>query len=140
MGLITSRKEKGQGLVELAIILPLLLIILLGTIDFGRVFYAYVTITNASREGARYGSLHPLWIDESISPNPDNVKFHAIQEAANTVTILPEDIGVIKDTQTITVTVQVDFQTFFFGNLPPCLFSIRAGRDRFPKRAGRWSG
>jgi len=118
MGLIISRREKGQSLVELAIILPFLLMILLGIIDFGRVFYAYVTITNASREGARYGSLHPLWIDEGISANPNNVKFHVIQEAANTVGILPEDITVITDAQTITVTVQVDFETFFFGNLP----------------------
>jgi len=118
MGLITSRKEKGQGIVELAIILPFLLIILLGIMDFGRVFYAYVTITNASREGARYGSRYPTWIDEGISANPNNVKFHVIQEAANTVTIFPENIAVITDTQTITVTVQVDFQTLFFGNLP----------------------
>lgn len=110
MGLIISRKEKGQGLVELAVILPLLLIILLGTIDFGRVFYAYVAITNASREGARYGSLHPTDLN--------NIKSHVRQETANTVAISSEDITVITDTHTITVTVQVDFQTFFFGNLP----------------------
>ncbi len=47
--------ERGQSLVELALTLPLLLIILFGTIDLGRLFFAYVTITNASREGARYG-------------------------------------------------------------------------------------
>jgi len=110
----------------LAIILPLLLTILLGIIDFGRVFYAYVTITNASREGARYGALHPGWIDENDNANPNNVKFHVIQEAANTVTILPEDITVITDTNTITVTLQADFQTFFFGNLPYI-------RDFFPE-------
>lgn len=126
MGLITSRKEKGQGLVELAIILPLLLIILLGIIDFGRVFYAYVTVTNASREGARYGALHPGWIDENDNADPNNVLFHVIQEAANTVTILPEDITVITDTNTITVTAQADFQAFFFGNLPYI-------RDFFPQ-------
>jgi Flp pilus assembly protein TadG len=126
MRLIIPRKEKGQSVVELAIILPLLLIILLGIIDFGRVFYAYVTVTNASREGARYGALHPGWIDESDNADPNNVKFHAIQEAANTVTILPEDITVITDTNTITVTAQADFQAFFFGNLPYI-------RDFFPQ-------
>jgi Flp pilus assembly protein TadG len=45
----------GQSLIELALTLPLLLIILFGAIDLGRLFFAYVTITNASREGARYG-------------------------------------------------------------------------------------
>jgi Flp pilus assembly protein TadG len=47
--------SRGQSLVELALTLPLLLVILFGTIDLGRLFFAYVTITNASREGARYG-------------------------------------------------------------------------------------
>ncbi len=126
MGFIRARKEKGQSLVELAIILPLLLLILLGIIDFGRVFYSYVTITNASREGARYGALHPGWVDENDNANPNNVKFHVIQEAANTVPILPQEITVITDTNTITVTVQADFQAFFFGNLPYI-------RDFFPE-------
>jgi len=114
MALIISRKEKGQGLVELALILPLLLIILLGTIDFGRVFYAYVTITNASREGARYGSLH-VFQDAAIEQR-------VIDEAANTVTIDSSDITVSWDhpehPNTITVTVNHDFSTLFFGNLP----------------------
>lgn len=47
--------ERGQSLVELALTLPLLMLILLGTLDLGRIFFGYVTITNASREGARYG-------------------------------------------------------------------------------------
>lgn len=104
------KRERGQSLVELAIMLPILLIILLGIIDFGRVFYAYVTITNASREGARYGSMHPLSTDEINS----RVK----QEAAGTLTILDDDITITSDTDTITVTVETTFTTLFFGNLP----------------------
>lgn len=104
------KKQKGQSLVELAIMLPILLIILLGIVDFGRVFYAYVTITNASREGARYGSLYPLSTDE--------IRSRVQQETAGTMTISNDDITVTSDAETITVAVQVNFQTLFFGNLP----------------------
>lgn len=52
-------KEKGQGLVEFAIILMVLMLVVFGVLDLGRVFHAMITITNASREGARYLSLHP---------------------------------------------------------------------------------
>lgn len=47
------KNKRGQALVELALALPLLLIIVMGTIEFGRIFHSYVLITNASREGAR---------------------------------------------------------------------------------------
>lgn len=45
--------KRGQALVELAILLPLLLTILMGIFEFGRVFNAYLIISHASREGAR---------------------------------------------------------------------------------------
>lgn len=50
---------RGQGLVEFALLLPVLLLILLGTIEFGRIFFIYVNIANAAREGARYGMVNP---------------------------------------------------------------------------------
>lgn len=48
------KKPNGQSLIELALIIPLLLLIVFGAIDLARAYYAQVTITNASREGARY--------------------------------------------------------------------------------------
>lgn len=50
-----SRDNRGQSLVEMALVLPLLIIILFGIIEFGRVFHSYLVITHASREGARVG-------------------------------------------------------------------------------------
>jgi Flp pilus assembly protein TadG len=46
----------GQSLVELAVTLPLLLLIMLGTIDIGRAFFDYIEMRNAVFEGARYGA------------------------------------------------------------------------------------
>lgn len=45
--------ERGAAAVELAIILPLLLVLVGGIIDFGRLLYAEVMVTNAAREGVR---------------------------------------------------------------------------------------
>jgi Flp pilus assembly protein TadG len=48
-----TRKHYGQGLLELVLVLPALLLILAGAIDLGRVFYAYAAISNAAYEAAR---------------------------------------------------------------------------------------
>jgi Flp pilus assembly protein TadG len=51
--------RSGQGIVELALSMPLLLLLMLGTIDLGRVFFDYVQLRNAVREGAGYGARMP---------------------------------------------------------------------------------
>lgn len=48
------KDEKGQAVVELAVTLPLLLLILCGIIDFGWLFYNKLAIGNYTREAARY--------------------------------------------------------------------------------------
>lgn len=61
-----SRAENGVAAVEMAIILPLLMVILFGIINFGTVFYNYIVLTNAAREGARWGSINTV----ATAPNP----------------------------------------------------------------------
>lgn len=51
------KNEKGQSIVELAIILPVLLLLILGIFEFGRVMNAYLIINHAAREGARTGAV-----------------------------------------------------------------------------------
>jgi Flp pilus assembly protein TadG len=53
------RAERGQSMVELALVLPVCLWIMLGIVDFGRVVHIYVGATNAAREGARYWASNP---------------------------------------------------------------------------------
>jgi len=53
------RSSRGQGLVEFAIILPFLMLVLLMAVDFGRVFFGWVGLANASRIGASYAAAHP---------------------------------------------------------------------------------
>lgn len=51
-------KERGAVAVEMAILLPLLLLILIGTMEFGRVFNVQNSLTQAAREGARHAAIH----------------------------------------------------------------------------------
>lgn len=53
------RREHGQEVVEFAVILPLLLLLFFSIFDFGIIIFSYDTISNAAREGARYGAVHP---------------------------------------------------------------------------------
>ncbi len=46
-------RSKGQGLVEFALVLPLFLVLVMGIMDLGLSVFAYNSITNAAREGAR---------------------------------------------------------------------------------------
>ena len=50
-----THQGKGTAAVELSLMIGILLLILMGTIDVGRVFYAAVTMADASRAGAQYG-------------------------------------------------------------------------------------
>lgn len=49
-------RERGQSMVEMALILPLLVTIVIGTLEFGFVFDHHLTLEYATREGARAGS------------------------------------------------------------------------------------
>jgi Flp pilus assembly protein TadG len=49
----TRQRDRGAAAVEMAIVLPMLLLVIGGIVDFGRAFFTQVVITNAAREGAR---------------------------------------------------------------------------------------
>ena len=51
---------RGQSAVEMALLLPILLLLLFGIIIAGFIFYAHIQVSNAVREGARAGSLYRI--------------------------------------------------------------------------------
>jgi Flp pilus assembly protein TadG len=59
MNLATKKGNRAQGMIEFAIILPVLLLMLMVIFDVGRSIYTYSVIHNAAREAARYGIIHP---------------------------------------------------------------------------------
>ena len=70
-----SRRSRGQGLVEFAIAVPVLLLILLIVIDAGRLFYGYVALQNASRIAASYAADHA---DAWPGPSTDQAEYIAM--------------------------------------------------------------
>ena len=48
--------DSGAALVEMAVVMPLLLLMVLGVGDFGRVHYRAITLSHAARAGAAYGA------------------------------------------------------------------------------------
>lgn len=48
--------ERGQSLAELAIILPLILVLVVGVVEVSAAFNAYISVISAARDGARLGS------------------------------------------------------------------------------------
>lgn len=74
------RSQRSQAIVEFSIIAPILLVLIFGIIDFGRVIYVYVTLNQAVNEGARAAVLAtgPLPTDADVETA---VKQHAVDVA-----------------------------------------------------------
>lgn len=53
---VRSRQRRGSAAVELALVLPLLVMSFLFTVDFARLYYHYCIVTNCARNGALYAS------------------------------------------------------------------------------------
>jgi PKD repeat protein len=54
-----THAPRGQSLVELALVLPIFAFLVVIAVDFGRLYYSYIQITNAAREAAAYGAVTP---------------------------------------------------------------------------------
>jgi Flp pilus assembly protein TadG len=63
-----ERRQRGQSLAEFTLVLPLLLIILAGALDLGRLYFAYVAVTDVAGEGASYAA---AYLPSSDGPCPD---------------------------------------------------------------------
>jgi Flp pilus assembly protein TadG len=62
-----SRRAGGQSLAEFALVLPILVLLIFGIVDLGRGVYAYNTIANAARQGARVATVNQI----QVSPDCD---------------------------------------------------------------------
>lgn len=56
---LPRRVNSGQSLVEFSLVLPIILLIMVGVVDLGRAYFAYMTVVNVAQEGARYGAANP---------------------------------------------------------------------------------
>ena len=104
--------RRGQTLVEFALSLPILLALLFGIIEFGRLFQSWVTLQNAARTAARYAS--------TVVYNEDKYDIDLIvpcvptdnRGARGTATITTRDLDADEDTPALTYTAEI-YRPFF---------------------------
>lgn len=113
-----QRSQKGQSIVEFALLLPVLLIILLGLLDLGRVWYAMVTVNDCAGEGALYAAIRPNDID--------GIRARAASASSGLVQVNPEAVRVEMPSPltpgapvTVTVPYTMTFVNPLFGAMMP---------------------
>ena len=79
---VAARVERAPALAELALAAPIMLALLLGAVDLGRLFFTYIGVENAAREGAAYAAFHPGCPSNTGGQcaDPSNVTYVARQE------------------------------------------------------------
>lgn len=82
------RQEKASGLVEFALILPILVLMVMGVFDVGRGYVTYITLANGAREGARWLSTHGK--DDNVL---DMTRTHILSEASQ-VDLINDEITI----------------------------------------------
>ena len=120
------KRESGQSMVEMALISTVLILLLAGVLDFGRMYFTYLALQNAAGEGATYGSIFPTHqyppghpdctIPEYCEPDPDNIIYRVLNESPSglvdwsttDITVVPELDPPIAGTS-ITVTVEFEY-------------------------------
>jgi len=113
------RLTRAQALVEMALILPLLLLLILGAVDFGRLFMTKFILTNAAREGANYIAYY--FDKDNIAASQEAAKPVILAEGNSSgITIDPGKItftGCCTAGQPVSVTVAHDVDLIFDGFL-----------------------
>ena len=127
----SRRNQRGQAVIEMALTLPLLLLVVFGIFDFGFMFQRYEVVTNAAREGARLGILPQYTATEAQNRAIDYLRAGGLtgtvracgaalaadsmcaQLTSATVTVAGSTPA--KTVQQVTVIVEYDHQHAFVG-------------------------
>ncbi|NLG50922.1 MAG: pilus assembly protein [Chloroflexi bacterium] len=102
------RGERGATLVEYALVLLVFLTLVFGIMEFGRVIFLYSALTNAAREGARYGIVPP----HNAAAAAARAQEYARDAGLDSATIVVSFSG---DTVTVRADYTADLLTGLFG-------------------------
>jgi Flp pilus assembly protein TadG len=125
-----GKRRSGSAMVEFAIVVPFLLVLTMGLVQYGMLSNASSVVTNLTREGARYGAVHATETDTTLNgtsfPTDTAIKRY-IQQVAEPTTIgaagVPDDSISIspavgdpsrKSGNPITVTITYDMRRKLF--------------------------
>jgi Flp pilus assembly protein TadG len=106
------KNQQGQSMTEFALVLPILVVLLFGVIQFGIVFNNYITVTDAVRAGARKGA-----VGRHIQ-NPDAAVVQSVRDAATDLRQSDLNVTVVSSWQageTVTVTGSYPYSISLLG-------------------------
>lgn len=117
-----SFSDRGQSIVEFALVVPLLLLLLVGIIEFGRLWMTMNVLTGAAREGVRIAAV--------TAPDEDRV-INTVQNYLISANLSGSTITVSgpNASSEVTVTVQLNYDTIFFGFIPGLSSSFQLTRS-----------
>ena len=113
-------RERGQSAVELAMVLPLLMLILLGCLDLGRAFAVRMTLANGTREGARYACMFPdedPYVLEEMARR--DILAQGLDDSSLAVQVILPDVRVGGNPVQVTAVYTLPmFTSYLFGGKP----------------------
>lgn len=116
------RNESGQSLVEFALILPILVLLIMGVFDFGRMFYTYTHLHMTTQETVRLGGLGQE--DAEIVEFAKNY-FHAGDGNDLIIEISPQDtVRKSGEYMTVTLTYPFEYAMPFISNVLPSPYEM----------------
>jgi Flp pilus assembly protein TadG len=120
-----KRGQKGQSMVEVALAMPLLILIVAGILDLGRAYFTYISLSDAAAEGASYAAIYPTHTVQIIERAADN--------SNGLVVLQPEMVSVEYDSLSagspITVSVSFDYELLtpiISGFVPDGIITMKA--------------
>lgn len=126
------RSERGQAMVELALILPVLLLLILAIIDLGMGIRTYIVLTNAAREGVRWVTIHPTDVNGALARVAVEADRAGLQNTGSPaggiqVTFSPNQSSYTMG-QDVTVSIRHDYPLMFglITGIPEMPFEARA--------------
>jgi Flp pilus assembly protein TadG len=110
---LNIRKENGQAMVELTLLLPLLFVIMFGVVQFGITYKDYITLTDATRVGARKAAV------SRHEESPEAAATLAVENAATGLDLDDLDVSVDATSwehgATVTVEATYPYEIDLFG-------------------------
>ncbi|MRH44322.1 pilus assembly protein [Aquibacillus halophilus] len=118
-----KRDERGQSIVEFALVLPLLLFLLVGMLDFGRILYSYSALHFTAQETVRLGGFGR---DDAAIIQFARDNFTAGDSALLEVDITPgQSLRASGDYVTVSLTYPIQSMTPIINDVLPSDFSLR---------------
>jgi Flp pilus assembly protein TadG len=109
--IISIKSSKGQSLVEFALVAPILIIIVLGIVEFGNLWLTMNTMSGAAREGVRIAAVTAPDVEQVENVVQNYLTASNINDA--TITVAGPNAA-----NEVVVTVQMTYNPIFLGLLP----------------------